>query len=437
MKKVCLGFFLLFFLSAGAEGRTVIDVTGATIKPTPIIMSKWKSADRAPASPVPKKVYEILSNDLTLSGYFKVTDYEGLPASLQRKEGIPERASLQEWMPAGGEFLLAGESTFESDGLKVRLRFGLFDLVDQKVLGERSYEGPFQNLREMVHRMADEVIFRLTNERGVNNTKMAYVFQQPGGGKEIFVCDFDGAGAKPVTHHQGINISPAWMPDGRRIGFTSYLKRNPDLYVVDLDGKNLQRLSERPGLNAGAVWSPDGKQIALMVTAEGKSEVAVMDSSGGNLKVLTKGHGNEASPTWSPDSRSIAFVSDRSGSPQIYVMAADGSGVRRLTYSGTYNTNPAWSPKGDLIAFCGRVGGRFEIHTIKPDKPDGTEVRRLTPNAGDSENPTWSPDGRYIAFGSSRGGGKIYVMNAKGFNQRPLTNSKGGESNPAWSRRFE
>jgi len=55
-----------------------------------------------------------------------------------------------------------------------------------------------------------------------------------------------------------------------------------------------------------------------------------------------------------------------------------------------------------------------------------------------NQNPCWSPDGRYIAFSSTRtGSSKIFVMNANGFNQRPLTPSRGGESSPAWSRRFE
>jgi Tol biopolymer transport system component len=35
------------------------------------------------------------------------------------------------------------------------------------------------------------------------------------------------------------------------------------------------------------------------------------------------------------------------------------------------------------------------------------------------------------------GASKIFIMNGNGFNQRALTSSRGGESSPAWSRRFE
>ena len=411
-----------------AEARVYLDINAPTLVQIPIVMSKWKADGKTGPA-----IYEALSKNLTLSGFFRVIEYGQLPASLQRKEGIPDTVVLQEWMPAGGEVLLAGEASLEPQGLQLRVRCHLFDLVEQKQVFGKVYEGHVQTLRQMVHQIADEVVLHVTGERGVHTTKLAYTVAQ-GTGKEVFVADFDGGSVKQITQNQSINVSPAWSPDGRRIAFTSYLKRNPDLYFIDLEGRNLQRFSSAPGLNLAPSWSPDGKQIALMIGMEGKSEIAVMDANGGNLRKLTKSHGNEASPSWSSDGKSIAFVSDRSGSPQVYVMASDGSNVRRLTYEGNYNTNPSWSPKGDRIAYCGRAGGRFEIFALRPD---GSALQRLTQNSGNNENPCWSPDGRYLAFSSTRSGGsKIYVMNINGFNQRPLNSSKGAESNPAWSRRF-
>ncbi len=431
MIKRFLVLFLVFCaFSTITEARVYIDVNAPTLIQIPIVLPRWKAVDKTPPA-MTAKVYETLENDLAISGFFRVINWNNLPAQLQKNEGIPSTLYLQEWMPAGGEILLAGEASLESEGLK--LKFHLFDLVEQKHLVGKQYEGPVQNLRGIVHRMVDEVIFQITGERGVNTTRIAYV-NSSGGNKEVFVADFDGANVRQITRNQSINVSPAWTPDGRRIAFTSYLKRNPDLYLTDLEGKSVTRFLSHPGLNTSPSWSPDGKQIAVMLGMEGKSDIYLLDSNGGNPRKLTKGHGNEASPTWSSDGKSIAFVSDRSGSPQIYVMAVDGSAARRVTFEGNYNTQPAWSPRGDAIAFNGRVGGRYTIFTIRPD---GSGLQRLT-NAGDNENPCWSPDGRYIAFSSTRAGGsKIFIMHANGLNPRPLTQAKGGESSPAWSRRFD
>jgi TolB protein len=415
-----------------SEARVYLDINAPTFAQIPITLAKWKSMDQASAS-LSEKAYEILANDLTLSGFFKVIDVHHLPPPLGEREGIPDMSSLQEWIPAGGEILLAGETLLESDRLNFKLKFHLFDLVEEKHIVGKQYEGPLPTLRSAVHRIADEVVLQMTGEKGVHNTKIAYAVLQ-GTGKEIFIADFDGANVKQITQNHSINLSPAWSPDGKRIAFTSYLRRNPDLYLIDLNGKNFQRFSQYPGLNVSPSWSPDGKQIALMMGMEGKSDIYLIDTNGRNPRRLTKGYGNEASPTWSPDGESIAFVSDRSGSPQIYIMARDGSNVRRLTFEGSYNTNPSWSPKGDRIAFCGRVEGRFQIFTIGTD---GSGLARMT-NSGNNESPSWSPDGRYIAFSTNRtGASKIFIMNANGFNQRALTSSKGGESSPAWSKRFE
>jgi TolB protein len=434
MKKyLILSFMIVFVVTSWAEARIYLDINAPSFVQIPILFAKWKSLDKTPSS-FSEKAYEILANDLTLSGFFKVMNYKNLPSSLQEKEGIPSTSSLQEWVSVGGEILLAGETLLEPDGLSFKLKFHLFDLVEQSHIVGKQYEGPVQSLSSAVHRMADEVVLQITGEKGVHTTKIAYtVFQ--GANKEIYIADFDGANVSQITRNQSINVSPAWAPDGKKIAFTSYLKRNPDLYLIDLDGKNPQLLSRYPGLNVSPSWSPDGKKIALMMGMEGKSEIFLIDANGGNPRKLTKGHGNEASPTWSPDGEWIAFVSDRSGSPQIYIMAHDGSKVRRLTFEGSYNTNPSWSPKGDRIVFCGRADGHYHIFTIGMD---GSGLRRLTSNSGNNESPCWSPDGRYIAFSSNRtGASKIFIMNANGFSQRALTPSKGGESSPAWSRRFE
>ena len=104
----------------------------------------------------------------------------------------------------------------------------------------------------------------------------------------------------------------------------------------------------------------------------------------------------------------------------------------RVTFEGNYNTSPSWSPSGDRLAYTSRVGGRFQVFTVKTD---GSDVVQLKASAGDNEDPSWSPDGRYVVFSSSRSGvARLYLSDRSGTTQLELTGGKGGDTSPSWSR---
>ena len=87
----------------------------------------------------------------------------------------------------------------------------------------------------------------------------------------------------------------------------------------------------------------------------------------------------------------------------------------------------------------------FSIHS------DGTKLRRLTTARGNDAHGAWSPDGKHIVFSSARMGfkdesplddplqfqpyGELFIMNADGSQQRPLTDNKDEEGTPAWQPR--
>jgi TolB protein len=157
-----------------------------------------------------------------------------------------------------------------------------------------------------------------------------------------------------------------------------------------------------------------------------------MDPSGSNLRRLTRDWAIDSSASFSPDSQKIAFVSERPGTPQIYTMNVDGTSVKRLTFQGNYNQTPHWSPRGDWIVFNAR--DERLVYDIFKIKPDTGEIVRLTQDQGNNEHPCFSPDGNHVVFSSTRSGeSKIYIMNADGTNQRPISRSKGEYTTPDWS----
>src|SRR3954447_8753003 len=86
------------------------------------------------------------------------------------------------------------------------------------------------------------------------------------------------------------------------------------------------------------------------------------------------------------------------------------------------------------IVFASTQGGSGDLFLL--DAASGKTTRLTnTPTADDAE-PAWSPDlgdGR-IAFQSTRAGNTdIYVINADGSNEQPLTSVTAADTQPTWS----
>jgi len=126
-----------------------------------------------------------------------------------------------------------------------------------------------------------------------------------------------------LTHNPGVDGSPAWSPDGRRIACGCQRGGNFDIYLLNVDGSRERKLTKSPAVQADPTWSPDGSKIAFESKRAGSSEIDVMTSNGDGVKRLTR---NGSYPSWSPDGRRIAFVRDGG----IYAMNADGSEARQV-----------------------------------------------------------------------------------------------------------
>jgi Tol biopolymer transport system component len=64
---------------------------------------------------------------------------------------------------------------------------------------------------------------------------------------------------------------------------------------------------------------------------------------------------------------------------------------------------------------------------------DGKDLRQLTDRPNFDEDPCWSPDGTQIAYQVEIGGNfEIYIMNADGSDQHPLSAHPGDDFWPSW-----
>jgi TolB protein len=369
----------------------------------------------------------VLTADLHFTTIFDVMDPATLPFDPKSVQLDQERPLFSGLNSLKVQHLAVGQVS--SRGREAVVEGRLFDVATGNMVFGKRYVGDPKFHRLIIHRFADDIVFHLTGEKGVAQTRIAYVSGVSRTAKEIFVMDYDGANPVAVTGNQSINLSPRWSPDGRMIAYTSYRNGNPDLFVLNFDSGRRDVLSAQRGLNATPGWSPDGQWLAFAMSAGGGTNLFLIPKGGATPKPLTSGPAISVSPSFSPNGRQIVFNSDRGGSPQIYIMDVDGTNLHRVTFQGNYNSSPRWSPRGEKIAFMCRVGGN-QICLINPD---GTGQQPLT-TLGSNEDPAWSPDGRHIVFVSTRTGRRdIFVMHADGTEQTRLTQS--GQENylPDWS----
>ena len=355
------------------------------------------------------QVADVLKNDLRLSGYFLIA-----PAS-------------------SAEFVQSGTVRGDHNGVVVECI--VMQQVTKRVVLSKAYQGSAQDLRHVVHKLTDDIVQTLAGQRGIAQTKVAFVWAH-NGVKELAVMDYDGYNVRQLTYDKSISVRPKWSPDGRKIVYTSYKNLFPDVLEVDLYTGQRLRLASYPGLNTGAAFSPDGLSIALTLSKTGNPELYTMNAQGGGLHQLTHTRGSESSPTWSPDGRSITYVSDDSGAPQIWTMNRDGGAASRLTVSPSYNTEPDWSrPPANadtkpMLAVTSRVGGKFQIGV---DDSSSGAVRPVAADGADNEDPSWAPDGRHWVFTKMQHWrAQLYLLDVVTGEQVQLPAIEGGASEAAW-----
>ncbi|PXW94795.1 TolB protein [Sphaerotilus hippei] len=401
-------------LAALAQFRVEVSGIGAT--QVPIAIAKFKDEDRAP-----QPISAIVRADLERSGLFKMIDASS--ANLDESA----KPVLSEWRSRGTDALLAGSVTRLADG-RFDLRYRLWDVVKGSEIGLQSTAVPKDDLRLHAHRIADEVYQRLTGDKGIFSTRIAYV-SKAAGLYYLWVADADGLGAQEALRSAEPIISPAWSPDGRELAYVSFDTRKAVVVVQDVSSGKRRVVANFKGSNSAPAWSPDGERLAVTLTRDGISQLYVMNRRGEGLQRLTSSGAIDTEAAWAPDGRSLYFVSDRGGGPQVYRMPAGGGGAERVTFSGNYNISPAISPDGRYMAYITRQGGAFKLMLM--DLAGGS-VTGLTETSED-ESPCFAPNSRLIIY-ASRAGGRDVLMttNLDGTVRARLAAPQADVREPVW-----
>ena len=344
-----------------------ITVTGGNFTPMPIAIPNFASADAAFGA----EVAQVVRNNLTNSGLFRLVDPAGYPAQVGDPSQTPD---FPAWRSTGADAVIMADAN-RAEQIQSSLR--LWDTTAGAQVTGKSYGTDASSWRRIAHIASDAVYTGLTGETGYFDSRVVFVAES-------------GPRANRVRR----------------------------LAIMDQDGANIRYLSDGAQQILTPRMSPDGQLIAYMVLdGPTSSGIFVVNMATGQAQSIGQFGQMSFAPRFSPDGRRL-------------VMSAAGGGAERISYGdGSYST-PVWSPKGDLIAFTRQSGGQFSIGIMGPD---GSGERILT-TSYHAEGPTWAPNGRVLMYFRDPGGNdgsQLYSIDIWGRNERRVP-TEGFASDPAW-----
>ena len=419
MNRLTRRIFLIFALLTAslAQAQLSIEITGAGANRIPVAIP-----DMAGDSAAARAISATVRSDLDRSGLFKVID----PVGVTMDENTA--VNYGDWKGRGADALAAGSVSRAADG-RMEARFRLYDTVKGVSLGGAAYVTNTEQLRAAGHRIADYIYEKLTGEKGIFSTRIAYVVKARGQFL-LQIADADGQSAATALSSSEPIISPAWSPDGSKLAYVSFEKKKPMIYVHSLASGQRVIVANFKGSNSAPAWSPDGRKLAVVLSKDGNSQIYTINADGSGLQRITNSSGIDTEPRFSPDGSSLYFTSDRGGSPQIYQVGVNGGDARRVTFEGSYNVSPRPSPDGKTLAFISRREGRFQLTTLDLAS---RQVQVLTDSHKD-ESPSFAPNSRMILIATEIGGrGVLSAVSSDGRIKQRLSVAAGDVREPAWA----
>ncbi|HEY7670690.1 MAG TPA: protein kinase [Gammaproteobacteria bacterium] len=214
---------------------------------------------------------------------------------------------------------------------------------------------------------------------------------------DIWTFDLARATLQRLTFDPGLNRSPVWSPDGRRVAFTRELDSGEAAYWQAADGTGTaERLTgDQNAISAvtfPSAFLPDGSGLLYSI---GTNDVGMVSIGGTSVEaVVITGDGQQNNPTVSPDGRWVAYQSNESDRFEVYVRSFPDINAGRWQISTDGGTRPEWSADGK------------ELFYFKEDAGSGAELVAVNVELGETFRPGTQQtlfSGRYLAGQALRG----------------------------------
>ena len=195
-------------------------------------------------------------------------------------------------------------------------------------------------------------------------------------------------------------IYPRISPDGTRLALDIRDQEN-DIWIWDLKRQTMSRLTFDPGLDRSPVWNPDSRRVIFSsqrggLTNGGNIFWQAADGTG-TVERLTTSANAQFTTSISPDGTRLVFREDNPTSRRdISIVALDGHrATESLIRTDFDEENGEVSPDGHWLAYQSNESGQSQIY-VRPFPK--VETGRWQISATGGSRPAWARNGRELFY---------------------------------------